>query len=208
MAKDIPTVSSGRVVSDPKLHAGSHEYGGDDVIDPANIGEFGVAELDSSGNVDISAHAGDDNAHHDKSHSHDGVDGSGTVDHDSLSNVSSDQHHVALEVYDDGDTKQTSNKKLVQHTFAYTNGGNTINLPSFTNASVKPKVVFGIELNGLAYDSRVQVTPVVTSLTHDGAKWVAVVRCNKTYYGTGPPGIYFSECADNDVDITIIVGGE
>ena len=32
-------------------HASKHEYGGEDELDPTNIGEFGVAELDSGGQV-------------------------------------------------------------------------------------------------------------------------------------------------------------
>lgn len=146
--------------------------------------------------------------HHAKSHAHDGADGSGTVTHTDTTGQTTDDHHTALEVYDQADTKQTSSKKLVQHSFSYTNGGNTINLPSFTNASVKPKITFGIELNGLSYDSRTQITPLITSLTHDGSKWVLVVRCNKTYFATPPGQITFAECATNDVDITIIAGGE
>lgn len=40
-------------------HVSRHEYGGDDEIDPANIGEYGVAELDAGGQVtaDPKAHA-------------------------------------------------------------------------------------------------------------------------------------------------------
>lgn len=57
----------------------------------------------------ISTHASDGDAHHDKSHAHDGVDGSGTVDYDDLTNkpsipvdhsdldnIGDDDHHAKL----------------------------------------------------------------------------------------------------------------
>lgn len=48
----IPTVDgNGRVSDDPKLHVSTHEFGGDDAITPASIGQYGVAELDSQGGV-------------------------------------------------------------------------------------------------------------------------------------------------------------
>jgi len=99
-------------------------------------------------------------------------------------------------------------KRSWRTAFSYTNGGNTINLTDFTDAGTAPIITFGVRLVTLAYDSRVQVTPLITSLTHNGTHWVAIVRCNKTFFTSPPATINFDECATGDVDIMIIAGGE
>lgn len=95
-----------------QLHAASHATGQPDALTPAAIGAEpadsaimkegeNVSLLNNDANyqsdtqvdADIATHAGLPNAHHDKSHAHDGLDGSGQVAHSDTTGQTVNDHH-------------------------------------------------------------------------------------------------------------------
>lgn len=102
-----------------RYHVTDHEYGGADELLPANIGQYGVAALDASGNVasppqlhgtshelsgtDEISVEGLSGLLADRqtplSHAHDGVDGSGTVAHSDLTGQTADDHHNQVHAF-------------------------------------------------------------------------------------------------------------
>jgi len=66
------------------------------------------------------SHAADENAHHAKSHSHDGLDGSGTVAHADTTGKTTDDHHAIQHAHDGADGSGT-----VDHTALTSIGSNT-----------------------------------------------------------------------------------
>jgi len=119
-----------------------------------------------------------------------------------------DAHHNPLEVFSPGGVQETGSVALIQETKVYKKGGYTVNLTNFTNLAKTPTINLTAHNNMLSYSDEQIIMPIVSLVSYNGTHWVATIWCNKLTYDSGTGTFTIEECADNDVTIHMIAGGE